>query len=145
MSHSLGEGVARTVVFRFRVIDLLPRIGALLQGTSGLSSGTAIYRAVQREIIPPDPILPLLTAYVVANLAVLVLYGADKRRARMRLRRISERTLLFSALAGPFGALAGMSLFHHKTRKLRFVVAIPLFIALHAAVIIAVFGAGTIS
>ena len=94
-------------------------------------------------MIPIDPILLLLIACVAANLAVLVLYAADKRRARLRLRRISERTLLLSTLAGPFGALAGMVVFHHKTRKLRFVVAVPLVMALHAAVIIALFGAGS--
>ena len=94
-------------------------------------------------MIPIDPILLLLIAYVAANLAVLVLYAADKRRARLRQRRISERTLLLSTLAGPFGALAGMLVFHHKTRKLRFVVAVPLVMALHAAVIIALFGAGS--
>lgn len=76
------------------------------------------------------------------NLAALVLYAADKRRARLRLRRTRERTLLFAALAGPFGALAGMSVFHHKTRKLRFVVAVPLFAALHGAAIVALLAAG---
>ncbi len=103
----------------------------------------AKYRALQTEMIPIDPILLLLIAYVAANLAVLILYAADKRRARLRLRRISERTLLLSTLAGPFGALAGMVVFHHKTRKLRFVVAVPLVMALHAVVIIALFGAGS--
>ncbi|HIH02701.1 MAG TPA: DUF1294 domain-containing protein [Methanoregulaceae archaeon] len=93
-------------------------------------------------MIPIDPILLSLAVYVVANLAVLVLYAADKRRARQRLRRISERTLLLSAVAGPFGALAGMSVFHHKTQKTRFVVAVPLLITLHAAVIVALFGTG---
>ena len=94
-------------------------------------------------MIPIDPIPLLLIACVAANLAVLVLYAADKRRARLRRRRISERTLLLSTLAGPFGALAGMLVFHHKTRKLRFIVAVPLVMALHAAVIIALFGAGS--
>lgn len=93
-------------------------------------------------MIPIDSILLSLAAYVVMNLAVLVLYAADKRRAALRQRRITERTLLLSALVAPFGALAGMSVFHHKTRKLRFVVAVPLFIALHATVIIALLGGG---
>lgn len=97
---------------------------------------------MQTDLIPIDPISLSLVAYVAANLAVLVLYGADKRRARLRLRRVSERTLLVSAVVGPFGALAGMSLFHHKTRHRRFAVAVPLFAALHAAVIIALLGSG---
>lgn len=94
-------------------------------------------------MIPIDPILLALAAYLVANLAVLILYAADKRRARSHLRRISERTLLLAAFVAPAGALAGMSIFHHKTRKLRFVVAVPLFTVLHAAVIIAVFSPGS--
>lgn len=93
-------------------------------------------------MIPIDPIHLSLAAYLVANLGALILYAADKRRARSRQRRIPERTLLLSALVAPVGALAGMSIFHHKTRKLRFVVAVPLFIALHAAVIIALLSAG---
>jgi len=93
-------------------------------------------------MIPIDPILLFLTAYIVVNLAVLGLYAADKRRARLHLRRTPERTLLLSAVAGPFGALAGMSVFHHKTQKTRFVVAVPLLMALHVAVILALLGAG---
>lgn len=89
-----------------------------------------------------DLLLPALLASAAVNLAVLALFGADKQRARRHSRRISERTLLFAALAGPFGALAGMRVFRHKTRKLRFIVAVPLFTALHAAVIIALFGTG---
>jgi uncharacterized membrane protein YsdA (DUF1294 family) len=92
-------------------------------------------------MIPIYPIL--LGGYVVANCGVLVLYAADKRRARLRQYRISERTLLLAALVGPFGALAGMGVFHHKTRKLRFIVAVPLFVVLHALVIIALLGAGS--
>lgn len=47
-----------------------------------------------------------------------------------------------TALAGPFGALAGMHIFRHKTRKLRFVVAVPLFAALHVGVVAALLAAG---
>lgn len=78
--------------------------------------------------------LPLLAAfgfYTAANLAVMALYGDDKRRARRRERRTPERTLLYATLAGPFGALAGMSLFRHKTRKTLFVVAVPFCAAVH--------------
>ncbi len=80
-------------------------------------------------------LLPLAAVYLAVNLVVMLLYGDDKRRARRRERRTPERTLLLAALPGPFGALAGMSLFRHKTRKPRFVVAIPLFAALHCAAV----------
>jgi uncharacterized membrane protein YsdA (DUF1294 family) len=89
-----------------------------------------------------DLLLPALLASAALNLVALALFGADKQRARRHSRRISERTLLLAALAGPFGALAGMRVFRHKTRKLRFVVAVPCFTTFHAALIIALSGTG---
>ena len=102
---------------------------------------TAKYGAAQTDRII-DPILLSSAVYVAANLAALILYGADKRRARLRQHRLRERTLLLAALAGPFGALAGMRAFRHKTRKLRFVIAVPLFAALHVGVVVALSAAG---
>jgi len=104
--------------------------------------GTAKYPAVQTNLILIP--IPFLIAYAIANLVVLVLYAADKRSARLRQRRISERTLLLSAVAGPFGALGGMSAFHHKTRKLRFVVAVPLLVTLHGAIGVALLTPGLV-
>ncbi|NLX48783.1 MAG: DUF1294 domain-containing protein [Methanospirillum sp.] len=88
-------------------------------------------------MIPIDPFLPAIVALAAVNLGTFLLYGADKRYARLQARRVPERTLLVAALAGPFGALAGMSLFRHKTRKLRFVVAVPLCASLHVVVAVA--------
>lgn len=106
-----------------------------------LTGTTAKYGAAQTDRII-DPILLPPAVYVAANLAALALYGADKRRARLRLHRLRERTLLLAALAGPFGALAGMRAFRHKTRKPRFVLAVPLFAALHVGAFVALFAAG---
>ena len=57
-----------------------------------------------------------------ANLTAFALIGADKRRARRRgARRIPERRLfLAAALGGSAGAIAGMYVFHHKTRHRTF-------------------------
>lgn len=110
-------------------------------GPPGAPGATAKYGAAQTDRII-DPLLLPLAVYVAANLAALVLYGADKRRARLRQHRIRERILLLTALAGPFGALAGMRVFRHKTRKIRFVVAVPLFAALHVGVIVILLAAG---
>jgi uncharacterized membrane protein YsdA (DUF1294 family) len=74
----------------------------------------------------------LLGAYALLNLAVLLMYGMDKGRARGDRRRIPERDLLLAALIGPFGAMAGMRVFRHKTRKARFKL-VPLFALLHVA------------
>lgn len=52
------------------------------------------------------------------NVIAFFIYGIDKRRARKGQWRISENTLLGVAfLGGSVGALFGMSVFHHKTRK----------------------------
>jgi len=63
--------------------------------------------------------------FVVINVFTFFLYVIDKRKARKNKRRISERTLIFFTIAfGGVGALLGMCLARHKTRKLKFKVAV---------------------
>lgn len=67
---------------------------------------------------------------VLSNLAAFFMYGIDKRRARSHKWRIPERTLLGLAVIGrSMGALAGMYLFHHKTRKPKFAIGVPVILA----------------
>ncbi|MBQ8978890.1 MAG: DUF1294 domain-containing protein [Oscillospiraceae bacterium] len=66
-------------------------------------------------------------------------YGSDKRKAVHGKRRTPERVLLSLAFAAPFGALAGMLVFHHKTRKLRFTLTVPLFALLHIAAAVLIY------
>lgn len=57
-------------------------------------------------------------ALLLANIFAFTLFGMDKRRARMGLRRLSERSLLLWALVGGTpGAFLGRHAFRHKTRK----------------------------
>ena len=64
------------------------------------------------------------------NAAAFVLMLVDKEKARHHRWRISERTLVGSAiLGGSLGALAGMYLFRHKTRHEKFVLGIPAILA----------------
>ena len=70
------------------------------------------------------------------NLAAFALYGIDKRRAKRDRWRIPEATLLLSALlGGSIGALCGMYLFRHKTRKPRFSVGVPVILAAQLAAV----------
>lgn len=65
------------------------------------------------------------------NIITLALYGADKRSAQAGKHRISERLLIvFSACFGGIGAFIGMRVFHHKTRKSKFRILIPVFMSL---------------
>lgn len=68
---------------------------------------------------------------LILNLIGFVLFGIDKRRARLGRWRIPERVLFQAALfGGSLGAWLGMYVFLHKTRKARFYLGIPLILVL---------------
>lgn len=53
----------------------------------------------------------------------------DKRNARLNQYRISERTLLsVSLIGGVIGILFGMNYFRHKTKKMKFVIGLPIIL-----------------
>ena len=73
----------------------------------------------------------LLIYFVGINLVTFFFYGLDKYKARRQKWRIPEHTLVLLAfLGGCIGAAAGMALFHHKTRKKKFRVCVPLAVVL---------------
>ena len=69
------------------------------------------------------------------SIITFVLFGFDKNRAIKHRWRISERTLLLASLFGGIGGLLGMLLFHHKTRKWKFRILVPLFALIDALII----------
>ena len=69
---------------------------------------------------------------IVVNLIAFFQYGSDKSRAVHGEWRISEKRLIIIALlGGSLGAWLGMRTFHHKIRKLKFRLIIPLSLILH--------------
>jgi len=77
-----------------------------------------------------------IIALIIWNIIVFAMYGLDKQKAKLRKRRISERTLMLSALLmGGTGALFGMSVFRHKTKHLKFKIGVPLLLILNIAVV----------
>ena len=58
--------------------------------------------------------------YILLNVLVFVVYGIDKYRAIQKKYRIPEATLLWLAVSGVVGAIAGMLVFRHKIRKAKF-------------------------
>jgi len=61
------------------------------------------------------------------NIITFLLYAIDKAKSKSKGRRISERTLLlFTLFFGGIGALLGMMLVRHKTRKGKFRVCVVL-------------------
>lgn len=68
---------------------------------------------------------------LIMNAAGALFMHADKRRAIRGKYRIPERVLLAVAfMGGSAGSLLGMYVFHHKTRKPRFSVGIPLMLVM---------------
>ena len=74
----------------------------------------------------------LIIYYFVINFLAFLLYGLDKQKAKRKAWRISESTLLCIAfVGGGIGTLLGMFFFHHKTKHIKFIVLVPLFILVH--------------
>lgn len=81
----------------------------------------------------------LLLAYAAVNLIVFLMYAADKYKARHNQWRIPERTLITAAVLGIIGAILGMVVMHHKTRKPKFLFAIPAIAVLEGAAVVVYF------
>ena len=78
--------------------------------------------------------MPLFLFYLTITLVTLAAFGLDKFYAQTHRWRIPERALLGLALiGGAYGALAGMLLFRHKTRKAHFWLWVLLGCLIHAA------------
>ncbi len=77
-------------------------------------------------------VLKAVIIYLAAiNVITFIMFGADKARAAKGRWRISESALILAALlGGSTGALAGMRIFHHKTKHRKFTIGIPVILAL---------------
>ena len=77
--------------------------------------------------------MEILRIYLVLiNLSAFILMGIDKYKAIHHRWRISEQILFLPAiLGGSLGALLGMWIFWHKTRKKAFAVGLPVLLILH--------------
>ena len=78
----------------------------------------------------------LLCLYLlIINALGLLIMLADKEKAKKHLWRIPESTLLTVAvLGGSVGCYAGMRVFHHKTRKPKFYIGVPVIFAVQVLV-----------
>lgn len=63
----------------------------------------------------------LIFYIIIINFISLLIYGIDKWLAKKNKYRVSERILfILSFFGGALGALLGMLLFRHKTKKIYF-------------------------
>ena len=66
---------------------------------------------------------------LIINIISFLLMGIDKLQAIRKKYRISEASFLFiSFIGGSLGTLLGMLTFKHKTKKLKFIILVPIFL-----------------
>jgi uncharacterized membrane protein YsdA (DUF1294 family) len=76
----------------------------------------------------------------VMSLITLILYGADKAKAKKHSWRIKEAVLLlFGLFGGALGGLIGMEVFRHKTKHWYFWAVNILGLAIHVALALLIF------
>ena len=76
----------------------------------------------------------LTTYLLIINIVTFLAYGLDKLKARRKMWRISENTLLgLAIIGGCVGALLGMRLWHHKTLHKKFRYGLPLIFLIQIA------------
>lgn len=79
-------------------------------------------------------ILILICFFFFMSVSTFLLFGWDKHAAVYRKPRIPEVLLIaLSVLLGAFGALCGMIIFNHKTKKKLFFITVPVLAVLHIA------------
>ncbi len=82
----------------------------------------------------------LILYLLLINAAAFLLMLIDKWKAKKNLWRISEATLMSTAiLGGSIGALLGMYTVRHKTRHLKFTLGIPLILAVQIGICLFLF------
>ena len=69
----------------------------------------------------------IIIAYlIISNITAVIMTVHDKNAARKKRRRVPEKTLLITAaLSGCIAMYITMHIVHHKTRKPKFMVGIP--------------------
>lgn len=78
----------------------------------------------------------ILYYLLIINALGLLFMLIDKQKAKRNAWRIPEATLLtIAALGGSIGCIAGMYLFRHKTKHLKFTVGLPLLLILNFVVL----------
>ena len=82
--------------------------------------------------LPTNIVAVVIGAYALGSVITFAAFGFDKHRAATKRRRVPERALHGLTLMFGFpGAIAGMLVFRHKTRKRPFIATTALIVAAH--------------
>ena len=96
-------------------------------------------KSFKKDILILMNAITLIIIYlVVINSISFIMMGLDKYKAKKRAWRIPESTLFVLALiGGSIGSIAGMHLFHHKTRHWYFLYGMPAILIIQILIVIA--------
>lgn len=79
----------------------------------------------------------IIIYFIIINIVGFLAMYIDKQKAKKGKWRIPEKTLfIITALGGGIGTIAGMYTFRHKTKKMIFVIGLPLITILEIIAII---------
>ncbi|MFV0344436.1 MAG: DUF1294 domain-containing protein [Anaerocolumna sp.] len=82
----------------------------------------------------------LLIYFILINITGFLAMGTDKKRAIKKTWRISEKQLfMYAMLGGSIGSIAGMKVFHHKTKHKRFQYGMPLILGIQIILLVLIF------
>ena len=82
----------------------------------------------------------IIITLIIWNIITFAMMGIDKLKAIRGKKRISEATLIGTAfLLGGIGSLLGMVIFHHKTRKAKFLIMIPLSVVINIVAFVGIY------
>lgn len=79
----------------------------------------------------------IIAYFIIVNVLTYLFMHMDKQRARNDKRRISEASLLSMAfIGGSIGMLVSMYVLHHKTRKIKFKLGVPVILMLQVLLVL---------
>ncbi len=81
----------------------------------------------------------LIIVYIIINFITFIMYAIDKHKAKKHKWRISENALIIAAVFGIFGGFCGMYIMHHKTKKPKFYIGLPVILVLEIAALIFIY------
>ena len=79
----------------------------------------------------------LIVSIVILNIIGFAAMAADKNRAKAKIRRVPESTLMFFAIVGgSIGVFLGMRICRHKTRHAKFFIGVPIIMVIQIVAVI---------
>lgn len=75
--------------------------------------------------------------FILAGIITFFMYGIDKYKAKHKKWRIPERVLIGACFfGGALGGALGMAAWHHKTKKIKFKILVPLAVVINCVLIL---------